>query len=355
MKFSALNFPCSGCGASLVYSPELGKMTCLFCMSEADVTPSTLHTAADDYLATIATQTQTEEKAIEKEVSCKKCGGSYTFSSKLFAGHCSYCDTPAVIDCIQEIKPKALLPFAISQKKAQEKFKIWVGSRWFAPNAFKEYLDESKKLIGYYFPYWTYDTQTVSSYNGYRGDAYYVTVYKRVGGEDKEVEERRIEWTPANGVIDVSFEDMTVGASHTIERSRLDEIEPWSTQELLDFDPQYISGFEAEEYSLKLQDGFDIAKRKMESTIQYKVKADIGGDEQRVDYIDTQYNDIGYKAVLFPVWVASFVWNDKTYNYAINARTGKIVGERPYSYVKIAFAILGAAVVAGVVWYVTRP
>jgi hypothetical protein len=355
MKFSAINFPCSGCGASLIYSPELGKMTCLFCGSEAEIAASTLQTTADDYLATLASLPKKLDEAVSKEVSCKKCGGSFSFSEKLFASHCTYCNTPAVIDCIQDITPKALLPFAISQKKAQEKFKIWVGSRWFAPNAFKAYLDESKKLVGYYFPYWTYDTQTVSRYNGYRGDAYYVTVYKRVQGEEKEVQERRIEWTPANGVIDVSFEDITVGASHTIERSRLDDIEPWSTQELVDFDSQYISGFEAEEYALSLQDGFDIAKRKMESTIQYRVKADIGGDEQRVDYIDTQYLDIGYKAVLFPVWVASFVWNDKTYNYAINARTGKIVGERPYSYVKIAFAILGAVVVAGGIWYFTRP
>jgi len=34
-------------------------------------------------------------------------------------------------------------------------------------------------------------------------------------------------------------------------------------------------------------------------------------------------------------------------NYAINGQTGKVTGERPYSYVKIAFLVLSILMVIG--------
>jgi len=63
--------------------------------------------------------------------------------------------------------------------------------------------------------------------------------------------------------------------------------------------------------------------------------------------MQTHHNNVTYKNTLFPIWTASFEWKNKTYNYAINAQNGKIVGERPYSYVKIGFALLTVALVLG--------
>jgi hypothetical protein len=260
-----------------------------------------------------------------------------------------------MVEPLQEITPNAIIPFAISQRDAQKRFKIWVGSRWFAPNAFKEYLEEGKKLIGRYLPYWGYDTHTISHYQGERGDSYYVTVTKSVEVNGKmelrSVQEERVSWSSASGVIDSDFRDITVGATTTIEPNRLDSISPWHSGDISPFDFRYISGFKAEEYSIELKDGFDRAKREIDSEIRYSVKSHIGGDYQRIHNISTEYNDIRYKALLFPIWSASFDWNSKTYEYAINAQTGKIVGERPYSYTKIAFALVGVAIVVGIALY----
>ncbi len=358
MKFSAINFPCPGCGASQIYSPYTGRLTCDFCGNETEIPPVTQPLLSNDYLTALASPpTKAEENSsLDKEVACKKCGASFTLSPKLFASHCPYCNTPAMIECLQKITPQALLPFVISQKKAQDHFKEWVGSRWFAPNAFKAYLDESKKLIGCYFPYWTYDTQTVSHYEGKRGDTYYVTVSKSVvvnGKEEfRDVEESRIRWTEVSGIVDVAFDDLTIAASHTIDHTRLDTIEPWPTAQLTHFDLHYISGFEAEEYAIEIDEGFDLAKQKMNPAIKSQIRADIGGDQQQIDSTHTQYNNIGYKSVLFPVWIASFVWNNKTYEYAINAQTGKIVGERPYSIMKIVFAVATTIlIIGGAIYY----
>jgi hypothetical protein len=68
----------------------------------------------------------------------------------------------------------------------------------------------------------------------------------------------------------------------------------------------------------------------------------------------TNHNNITYKNTLFPIWTASFTWKNKTYNYAINAQNGKTVGERPYSYVKIIFAIVTIVAIIGGAIYINE-
>jgi len=358
MKFTAINFSCPSCGAPQKFSPATGKLTCEFCNTQTsiDISTDTIHEY--DFNEAVSTLTTQKTQVITKNVHCKKCGGSFTLTPYSFSSNCPYCGTPAIIDFIQDITPKSLIPFTLTHTKAQTLFKKWVGSRWFAPNAFKKYLDGDNTLVGYYLPYWTYDSDTVSAYNGLRGDTYYVTVTRTVvqNGRQRQVQvqEPRINWTPVSGVVYVSFDDVTIGASKTISRAILDSLEPWNTASLVPFDEQYLSGFEAQEYTIGLDNGFEFAKAKMAGKIKQNIRYDIGGDQQQIHSIQTQHKDVTYKNVLFPVWTASFKWNNKEYNYAINAQTGKIVGERPYSYMKIIFAVLTVMLVVGGVIYAER-
>lgn len=355
MRFSAINFTCPSCGAPQKFSPATGKLRCEFCQTETTIDTDNHAIVEYDFHDAVSQLEIKRPQDIKKEIQCKKCGGTFTLTPYSFSSQCPYCDTPAITDFIQDITPESLVPFRITQKEAQERFIKWVGSRWFAPNAFKKYLDGDKKLTGYYLPYWTYDSDTVTHYRGLRGDVYYVTVTKMIveNGRQRQVrvQEPRIRWTPASGVVYVSFDDVTIGASKTVSRAILDTLEPWSTEVLVPFDEKYLSGFEAEEYTIGLDNGFEFAKAKMSVKIEKNIRQDIGGDEQQIQTMNTQHNNVTYKNVLFPVWTASFEWKDKIYNYAINAQTGKLVGERPYSVTKIVFAIAGGTGGVGTVAY----
>ena len=360
MNFTAKNIPCESCGATMVYSPKYAKLNCKFCYSQTDIPLAIDRVISEDYHSATHSHPMLDEdsykgEVVTKNVTCAKCNANFKLSPKSFAEECPYCNTPVIIDCIQDITPHGILPFLVTGKEAQKRFKIWVGSRWFAPNAFKEYLNSSKKLVGYYFPYWAYDTRTITTYQGQRGDRYYVTVTKTVmingREEQRNVQESRIDWSYRSGMVEVSFDDVTIGASNTIERSRLDEIDPWSCETIEPFNINYISGFKAEEYSIDLKEGFTLAKDKMKPIIENRIRRDIGGDEQRINSTTTKYNNITYKNLLFPVWIASFKFKDTEYSYAINGRTGRVAGDRPYSYIKIALAVISALAVAGTIYY----
>ena len=85
----------------------------------------------------------------------------------------------------------------------------------------------------------------------------------------------------------------------------------------------------------------------MDSVIYHDIACDIGGDEQRIDRFHTQHSNTTYKHCLLPVWSAAFRYQQKTYRLVINGRTGKVQGERPYSYWKIAFAIIFGGIAVG--------
>ena len=81
----------------------------------------------------------------------------------------------------------------------------------------------------------------------------------------------------------------------------------------------------------------------------------IGGDQQRIQRMNTQHSDTTFKHVLLPLWTAAFQFRDKSYRFVVNGRTGKIRGERPYSVVKIALAAgLVLAMAAGALAFATR-
>jgi len=351
VRFKAINFTCKSCGGPLHYVPLTNSLVCPFCSSSEPIEKSNETIEEYDFYNALKHLDREQTKKIEKEIKCSKCSATFTLTPYSISSNCPYCDTPAITEFTHEITPKSILPFSITHKDAQERFRKWIGSLWFAPTELKHLIDGHGKLDGYYLPYWTYDSNTTTQYSGQRGDIYYVTIEKKViiNGREQIIQQRepRINWTPVRGVVYNSFDDITVGASKSISHTILDNLAPWDTRKLIPFNEKYLSGFESEEYTIGLDSGFEFAKVQMDIIIRQSIKRDIGGDQQIIDRKQTHYHDVTYKNTLFPIWTAEFKYKGKIYNYAINGQSGKVVGERPYSWAKIISLIIFIMIVGG--------
>ena len=85
-------------------------------------------------------------------------------------------------------------------------------------------------------------------------------------------------------------------------------------------------------------EGLENAKDKMKRAIVRAVYKDIGGDEQKIKKIDSTYSNVALKYIMLPVWLSSYVYEGKTYRFAINGHTGKVGGEYPESAIKKTLA-----------------
>jgi hypothetical protein len=60
---------------------------------------------------------------------------------------------------------------------------------------------------------------------------------------------------------------------------------------------------------------------------------------------------VTFKHVLLPVWVASYRYHYKTFRFMINGQTGRVEGEKPISWIKVAIAVVLAVVIIGLLIY----
>ncbi len=350
----SISFSCANCGANLRFIAGTSMMRCNYCSHETAVPESLMPVEENNYAQMLVSLEKAAQVVEQVSIDCQQCGAVIEKLDRQLALTCPYCDSPMVSKgkTSSHIQTDAVLPFAINAKQAIPIFKRWLKSLWFAPNALKKYAKHTQKLNGMYTPYWTYDSDTLSSYTGQRGEDYYVTVTTTDHNGNRSFRrERRTRWYTACGRVNVDFNDVLILASTSLPEKYANALTPWDLDELKPYRDAYLSGYQAEHYQIGLRQGFDQAKNVMDEDIRNAIGRDIGGDRQRISTVHTRYDNIHYKSILLPVWVSAYRYKDKVYRFLINARTGEVQGERPWSYMKIAGAVLGIVALIGGVYY----
>lgn len=350
-------FPCEQCGADLRFHIGQQVLHCQYCNHEKAIEfdPDAAVEEKDfhDMLRRISDRRQCEAESEgtsdRLEVRCDSCGGGVEFIGTLTSRECPYCASPVQLEKAHKADPNRIpvdgvLPFEIEGAIAKSNLKGWVESRWFAPGEFRR-RGANGEFNGVYLSYFTFDSMTYTEYSGERGEHYYVTVKRG----DKTVRQRKTRWYDARGRFQRFFDDVLILANTGFSQKFIDALQPWPLIKVVPFSQQLLAGLFARTYDRALDDCFDEARDKIDQAIYTDVIGRIGGDDQRVHDIDSQYDAITYKHLLLPVWLLAYRYRDQAYRVFINASTGEVQGERPYSAWKIAFAVIAVVtIVVGV-------
>lgn len=363
MRASEHRWPCESCGADLTFSPLAGSLVCAHCGHSQPIpetpAPDRRKTLRElDLYAALAQSLPTDTIAETRFSRCPSCGAEIEFDAATHAKTCPFCDTPVVTDtgAHRQIKPQGVLPFVLPERDARAAMVAWLGKLWFAPNGLQEYARKGRLLSGVYVPWWTFDAATRTRYTGQRGDYYYVTETRAVMVDGRQqmqqVQVRKTRWTPVSGWVSRFFDDHLVMASTSLPRDHADRLAPWDLTQLEPYRPDFLAGLRAESYTVDLPQGHTIARDHMERVIAEDARRAIGGDEQRLSRLDTDWSDQTFKHILLPVWMAAYRYNGKAYRFIVNGQTGKVQGERPWSVWKITLAVVFVACLAAGAAYI---
>jgi ribosomal protein S27E len=350
-----VQFRCPGCGGEMDFDPQTGMMKCQSCGRTDAVPTSTMAVTAHPLEDALQHVTPLSAQALE--VHCDGCGSVVVFEPPEVAGACSFCGAmivaqPKAADPM--IAPDAVLPVKVTKDVAQKEVREWISTRWFAPNALQK-MAQQEGIAAVYLPFWTYAADTASQYMGARGVHYFETEYFTTtdsnGNQVQESREvMRTAWSPASGQVARRFDDVLVPATKSVNEARLNALEPWDLPSLCAYEPAYLAGFKAQRYQVELPAGFEKAKQAMEQTISQDIRRSIGGDEQRIDHVDTATSNETFRHLLLPVWIGAYQFQGKVFQVVVNARTGEVQGERPYSAMKIATLVLGILILILFLW-----
>ena len=351
-------FPCDRCGADLVFSIGEQSLQCPYCAAIKQIDPpAEVPIVERDYLRAIERLKRLREKpsqddessTTEHAIRCSSCGADVIFQGTLTSSQCPYCASPLqrdnIHDSVSRLPVDGVLPFLVPQTQAAANLRTWVKSLWWAPNEFLK-QGANGKFNGVYMPYFTYDSATQTRFSGQRGDTYFVTV----GEGNNRRTEQRIRWSYREGAFNRFFDDVMMIAATKQHLDLVEALEPWPLDQLMSFTPEVLAGFFSRTYDVELEDGFRGARQRMEAALSLEVRQRIGGDVQQVDSQQTNYSAVTFKHILLPVWLLAYRYQNKTYQVMMNAATGEVSGQRPYSWVKITFAAMLAAILVATIW-----
>lgn len=350
---SSDQFPCPSCGATMTFSPKDQSLKCNYC-------EATLDLESDDTTIIEYPLNEAEEKADHNwggqkmVLQCKQCGGESVVDNSTKSSTCVFCGSSHVARGREDlgIKPESLVAFTITKDDAEKRFITWIKKRWYAPKKLKQSLSIDH-LKGVYIPFFTYDSDTQTAYTAKRGDYYYTTRTKRVNGKVVTERVRHTRWRTVNGVFNHYYDDVLVNASKKVDHQLVKKIGGFDSRKLVSYQSEYLAGFYAERYSKSLKDGWDEGRESVDQDIYYGIRDQVGGDEFRLINRSTNYGEVKFKHILLPLYMASFPYREKIYQFIVHGESGKVVSEYPKSILKImATLVLTIAVMALIYYFV---
>ncbi|MDE6593572.1 MAG: hypothetical protein K2K57_11000 [Oscillospiraceae bacterium] len=340
---------CPGCGGELVWNAEEALFYCSWCGS--DYTEG----EASAFGSPSGEESQENDKAGEnadgKYTSdadyyvCSSCGAEIICGPNTAASFCCYCNNPVALKGRLEgdYRPDMIIPFQVSRRQAEAIFRARCINRRFLP---RDFLKDNtlEKMTGLYVPFWLCDCDT---------DAYMIAdaieIVHKIQGEVSEIVTRTYNIDRA-----AKFKYMGIPAdsSARISDELMDAIEPYDYRFFREFEKIFLSGYFCEKYDVDKRQVFPRVKKRVEEGAGEMLLAEFRQyDSVKIKSQKTRIYNSRWRYVLLPVWFMTYTHHGKRYSFVMNGQTGKFAGEFPVSWFKTVLCGIGAAVVAGVAFY----
>lgn len=342
-----INRGCPQCGAALIFDPLDGKLFCPYCEYREEVSQQG---AVEEQVFSQAAHTESFVwGAQQKQVICQSCGAQGIYDALVTSAVCPFCGSNQVMEEAVDtsLPPNGICPFAVTKEQAGRNFKQWMKRRFFAPRQAKKSV-QPDSFHGMYIPYWTFDSNTSTAYHVQYGINHTYT--------DREGHvHTRTDWYHTAGHLNLLIDDeLTWGTTHH-NTTILKSIEPYDTAQCVPYNPEYLSGYVSERYSIGVQDAWNAAKQRMDRRIEKEIRelisSEYHADHVRISSRKTEYNQLTYKYILVPLWQSSFSYRNQPYQFMVNGQTGKVGGKSPISPLRVLAVVLLLLALLGLMFH----
>ena len=340
-------FKCPCCDGAIEFDSKSQKMKCPYCGTEFELEAlqaydEALKAPPEDNMqweAEAGTQWQEGETDGMRVYTCSSCGGEIVGDENTGATECPFCGNPVVMtgQFSGSLRPDLVIPFKLDKKAAIEALKKHYFGKKLLPKVFQD-ENRIKEVKGIYVPFWLF---------GADADGYVRYKATRIRSwSDSNYRYTETSYYTVVRAGEIGFENVPVDGSTKIDDALMESIEPFDISEAVDYNSAYLAGFFADKYDVDAESSIERANERIKQTTR-DAFADTVHGYTTVTPVSTNISLSGGKAkyALYPVWMLTTQWNGKTYTFAMNAQTGKIVGDLPMDkslYRKWLFGVAGA-------------
>lgn len=329
-----MNLKCPKCAGQVMFEPKSGKVICRFCdwetteenfsqlegRREYDRENAKQDTAYNRELKKEPELVQEAEEFMETNIyHCSSCGAELMLSGTEASTFCSYCGSSTIVfDRVsKEVRPKWIIPFKLTQEQALRSIKEKFSKGDYIPSKIRTLTVD--KVHAIYMPYWLFDTD----------------IRRRM-----EVEVRS-----DDGIFrymrDAScrYKNVTFDAAKRLNNEMSRRLEPFHTEDLVDFDVAYLSGFYADRYDVtkeatktaNLQRCREFLDDAILDSCPHANKMGIGSllNYKKKDVWE-KYEIEKAEYALLPAYFVNIKYDTGRELVIVNGQTGKVVANLPY-------------------------
>lgn len=329
-----MNLKCPKCAGQVMFEPKSGKVICRFCdwetaeenfsqldgRREYDRENAKQETAYNRELKKEPELVQEAEEFMETNIyHCSSCGAELMLSGTEASTFCSYCGSSTIVfDRVsKEVRPKWIIPFKLTQEQALNAIKERFRQGDYIPSKIRALTVD--KVHGIYMPYWLFTTD----------------IRRRM-----EVEVRS-----DDGIFrymrDAScrYKNVTFDAAKRLNNEMSRRLEPFHTEDLVDFDVAYLSGFYADRYDVtkeatktaNLQRCREFLDDAILDSCPHANKIGIGSllNYKKKDVWE-KYEIEKAEYALLPAYFVNIKYDTGRELVIVNGQTGKVVANLPY-------------------------
>jgi DNA-directed RNA polymerase subunit RPC12/RpoP len=355
-----VDFTCPQCGATMAYSATIEGLRCEHCGYEEKAKAEVAGRNAKQFEFTVETiEGASHGWGIERfELACQNCGAITSIPAEKLTYACPFCGSNKVVQNqgVQDnLRPKVLIPFKLSENESEKIFQGWLGSDWMTPSTLKS-LVNFEKFVQIYLPYWTFDSTTTAEWKAEVGhpktEQYYDASSKTWKTRTK------IEWRWESGSAQLKIDDLLIAGTGKVSARHLSAVQNNDLSALVEYDPSFLAGMQAKTYDIPLEAAWDIARQEMRERTRQACRSQASTGMIRNFRMDLDFSDENWRLILTPFFLTSYSFNTKIFQVLINGQTGKISGQRPVDWTKIwlvVAALLTPGVLFGLLGLMTLP
>ena len=326
-----LEYKCPCCGGAIAFDSSIQKMKCPFCDTEFEMETLQAYDAAlnnekpdnMNWDSTGGTNWQPGETEGMRIYICQSCGGEIVGDEHMTATSCPFCNNPIVVagNVSGMLKPDIVIPFKLDKEAAKRALNEHLQGKRLLPKQFKDqnHIDEIK---GIYVPYWLFDADADA-------DIRYRATRVRAWSD------RNYRYTETSHYIvnrsgSLGFTAVPVDGSSKIADDLMESIEPFDISQAVDFQTAYLAGFLADKYDVNKETCIARANERIKvSTEQAFASTVTGYASVTPEASSIRLSNAHAKYALYPIWLLNTTYDGKQYTFAMNAQTGKFVGDLP--------------------------
>jgi hypothetical protein len=188
---------------------------------------------------------------------------------------------------------------------------------------------------GVYLPFWTFDSRLTASWRAEVGHTVTESYYER--GEHKT--RTKTVWRWESGQVQLSIDDLTVSGTDHASSILLHQIQPFEMNGLCPYESTYLAGFGAQSFDVPLEKSWATGRQLMREQARKACEGQASSPQIRNFSMELDFADETWRYILLPVYLATYTYDQRTFQAMINGQTGSIAGQRPVDWTRVWLAM----------------